>query len=78
VDDLEAPSREHLRVLHAEERLQSFRSDRAAAWAIAAFVVFLWIQYPSSTWTLVVGGVIAVALLASAAAARLKRRFRRR
>ena len=68
MDDLQSPTQEHLRVSHTEERLQSFRSDRADAWGCVGALILAPLIY--GNWhalpTMVaVAGVLATILLAS-------------
>jgi hypothetical protein len=70
VDDLQSPTQEHLRVSHAEERLQSFRADRMEAWGVVAALlliplIYSWDLFPAMA---AVAAVLAVVLLTSTGA----------
>lgn len=43
-------TQEHLRTSHADERLQSYPSDRWVPWAIIVFAVLLWANNFGPLW----------------------------
>jgi hypothetical protein len=70
VDDLEVPTKEHLRESHREGRLQSSPFDRAEAWGIVVALILapiVYLNWSALPVAAAVAGVLAAALLGSSA-----------
>ncbi len=74
------PSEQHVRVSHTEPRLQSFRADRIEAWAIVGALLVIplvhsWSMFPVMA---AIAGILATALLGSAAVSWVRRKVIKR
>lgn len=73
-------SEQQVRVSHTEPRLQSFSTDRMEAWGIVGMLLVLPLVYSWSMFPVMaaIAGVLAAALLASAAVSWVRRKIVKR